>query len=98
MEVYSEKQRVKLRSMSEPLILKSQEISNSIEHAKNEINSIQKFIDKKSIELKEILVGIDSINMISNEASSYELLNREKYQNLFNFVQHKYLRKIAGIY
>jgi hypothetical protein len=36
--------------------------------------------------------------MILIDERSYDLLNREKYQNLFNFIQHKYLRKIAGIY
>jgi hypothetical protein len=98
MEDYSEKQRVKLRNMSESLVLKSQEISDTIEERRNQIISIQKLIDNKSKELKDILERIDSINKISIETSNNELLDRERYQDLLDYVQHKYLRRIRGIH
>jgi hypothetical protein len=97
-EIYSHKQRAKIKSMSESLVYNSQELIESIDQEKNQIKLIQEVIQKKSIELKDIQNRINSIENLSLKANDYDLTDQLKFQNLIDFVEYQFIYlKITGI-
>jgi hypothetical protein len=79
------------------LVRKSHELSNSIYHTKFKIKLNQDLLEKQTIQLKDIEYRIGSIEKLSHEISDRELLDCEKFQNVLDCVQYKFLLKTSGI-
>jgi hypothetical protein len=96
-EYYSEKQRTKIRSLNESLVIEEKELKEYIERGENQIKLIQEDLEKKSIKLKEIQFRLDSIEKFSLISSDDDLIDQSRYQNLLDLVHIKFLLKLPGI-